>query len=406
MGPGLSPLKPLTAVVAGLLPILAIAIGLVAAPAPSHASVFNPESFTLDNGMQVVVITNRRVPVVTHMVWYKVGAADEAPGQSGIAHFLEHLMFRGTETIADGEFSEMIRRNGGNDNAFTSWDYTAYFQNIAVDRLETVMEMEADRMVNLRLDPDVVEIERGVVLQERSERVDARPGGRLGEQMRAALYRNHPYGTPIIGWRHEIETLTAEQIKGFYRRWYSPSNAVLVVSGDIDAATLRPLADRIYGALPAGEDIERRRPIEPDSGAERRLILRDDTVRQASWRRTFPAPSYRTATDNTAYAAQVLSEILGGSDISRLYRSLVIDQGLVISAGSGYSPLAYDGATFSLFVSPPPNPDWDVIESAVMAEINRLIDEGIPQDELEDAKKRMATRAIYARDSLGGPART
>lgn len=372
----------------------------------SGAAVFNPESFTLDNGMQVVVVTNRRAPVVSHMVWYKVGAADEPAGQSGIAHFLEHLLFRGTETYPDGVFSETVRRNGGQDNAFTSWDYTAYFQNIAVDRLPLVMAMEADRMANLKLSEEIVEVERSVIIEERRERIDSRPGGRLGEQMLAAFYRNHPYGTPIIGWAHEMASLTVDQIQAFYDRWYAPNNAVLVVSGDIDAATLRPLAEQTYGQLPAKPVPERLRPREPDDGAERRVLLRDPTVREPSWRRLYAAPSYNSDPQGLAYAAQIMSMILGGGETSRLYRSLVIDQGLVVGIGASYSPGDLDGSTFAIGFSPGPDPDWPKLEAALQAELNRLIAEGVTEQELADAKRRLTTRAIYARDSLGGPART
>lgn len=389
---------------AGLL-VLGLAAFLGLAPS-ARAAVFNPETFTLDNGMQVVVITNRRAPVVSHMVWYKVGAADEPPGLSGIAHFLEHLLFRGTETFADGVFSETVRRNGGNGNAFTSRDYTAYFQNIAVDRLPLVMAMEADRMVNLQLNEEIIEVERAVILEERSQRIDSRPGSRLNEQMIAALYRNHPYGIPIIGWAHEMAELPLSEIQAFYEHWYSPSNAILVVSGDIDVETLKPLAEATYGTVAAGAVIERVRRREPEDRAEQRLILRDPTVVQPSWRRYYPAPSYRVDPDDLTYAGQILSEILGSSDISRLYRSLVIDQGLVVGAGTSYSAQDYDGSTFGLFITPGPDPDWELIEAALQAEIDKLITDGITEKELTSAKQRLATQAIYARDSLSGPART
>ena len=223
---------------------------------PARSALFNPETFTLDNGMQVVVVTNRRAPVVSHHVWYKIGSADSPYGKSGLAHFLEHLMFKGTKSLAPGEFSRIVARNGGNENAFTGPDYTGYFQTIARDRLELVMQMEADRMTNLKLGEQEVVNERSVVLEERSQRVDNDPGARLSEQLNATQYYHHPYRIPVIGWRHEIESYTREDALAFYDAWYAPNNAVLIVAGDIDAAELRPLAEKYYGAIPA-------RPVPP-----------------------------------------------------------------------------------------------------------------------------------------------
>jgi zinc protease len=203
--------------------------------------VFKPETATLSNGMRIVVIRNHRVPVVTHMVWYSVGAADEGLGESGIAHFLEHLMFKGTKKRAPGEFSRILARNGGQENAFTSSDYTAYFQTVAVDRLEMVMEMESDRMTNLVLTEKGIRTEKAVVLEERRSRTDTDPSGRLAEQVDAALYLNHPYRRPVIGWAHEIEALNLKQVMAFYKKWYHPGNAILVIGGDITLEKIKPL---------------------------------------------------------------------------------------------------------------------------------------------------------------------
>ena len=199
-----------------------------------QANIFNPETFTLKNGMQVVVISNHRAPVVRHMVWYKVGGADEAPGESGIAHLLEHLMFKGTKNMEPGAFSASVARNGGQENAFTSHDYTAYFQTIASDRLDMVMRMEADRMTNLRITAEQVVPERDVVLEERRSRVDNNPSSQLREQIRAALFLNYPYRRPVIGWEHEIRALDVDRILAFYKRYYAPNNAVLIVEGDVE----------------------------------------------------------------------------------------------------------------------------------------------------------------------------
>ena len=224
-------------------PALLLAAALLLAR-PAEARLFDPETFTLDNGLTVVVVPNHRMPVVSHMVWYKVGAADEDPGKSGLAHLLEHLMFKGTPSVPPGMFSKIIARNGGRDNAFTTSDYTGYFQNVAADRLELVMRMEADRMANLTLDRETVETERAVVLEEWRMRVGNSPEGRLSQQMEAALFLNSPYHRPVIGWQSEIARLDRDDALAFYRRWYAPNNAVLVVAGDVDAATVRPLAEK------------------------------------------------------------------------------------------------------------------------------------------------------------------
>ena len=386
--------------------VLAAAAGIVGLTGPVEAAVYEPETFTLDNGMQVVVVTNRSAPVVTHMVWYKVGAADEPPGRSGIAHFLEHLMFKGTPNVPEGEFNRRIARNGGRDNAFTSWDYTGYFQNIAADRLSMVMELEADRMVNLVLTEEQILTERDVIIEERRQRINNSPGGRLGEQMMAALYQNHPYGIPIIGWEHEMAALTLDDAVDWYRTWYAPNNAVLVVSGDIDAAELMPLAERYYGVIPARPVPERVRPAEPDFATERRVTLRHPDVQQRSWRRFYAAPVYRTADDNDAYALQVLSEILGGGTTGRLYRSLVIDQQIAVSAGTGYSGNDFDRSRFVAFLSPAPDTEMTVLGDAFDAVVDELLASGVTDQELTDAKSRLVTGAAYARDSVSGPARS
>lgn len=398
--------KRMTRAIIGGMGVAFLLLLVMLLPPPVRAKVFDPETFTLDNGMQVVVVTNRTAPVVSHMVWYKVGAADEPWGRSGIAHFVEHLMFRGTETVPDGEFSQRISREGGQDNAFTSWDFTAYYQNVASDRLRMVMELEADRMVNLALSDAVVLPERDVILEERAQRVDNVPGSRLSEQMYAALFQNHPYGIPIIGWSHEIAELTLEDVESFYETWYAPNNAILVVSGDIDAETLRPLAEATYGQISSRPVPERVRPMEPGAEGERRVVVTDPTVQQPLWRRFYLAPSYAHDPDGHAYALQVLSEVLGGGPTSRLYRSLVIDQGLAVSAGTGYSPNDLDYSVFVAVLAPTPGTDLEDAEAAFEEEVARIVREGVPEAEVEAAKARLAIAADYARDSLFGPART
>ncbi|WP_448207551.1 M16 family metallopeptidase [Azospirillum sp. sgz302134] len=399
---------PLRRLATAAMLALGLALGIVTAT-PAFAvekGVFFPETFTLSNGMQVVVVTNRRVPVVTHMVWYKVGAADEPRGVSGIAHFLEHLMFKGTEQIPPGAFSRIVAKNGGRDNAFTSWDYTAYYQNVARDRLELVMKMEADRMSNLRLTDEVVYPERDVIIEERRQRIENEPADRIGEQINATLYVHHPYGTPVIGWPQEMSTLTREEAESFYKTWYTPNNAILVVSGDVTAEELKPLAEKYYGAIAARPIPERSRVQEPPIGAARRVILRDEEVRQPSIRRNWLAPSYRTDTAGYAYPLQVLSEVMSGGPTSRLYRSLVVDQRVATSAWLGYSPSSWDLTTLGAGAIPAAGVPMDKLEAALEAEIRTLLEKGVTEEEVATAKKRMLAEAAYARDSLTGPAQS
>jgi zinc protease len=384
---------------------LALALTLVL-DRPAEAAVFNPETFTLANGMQVVVVTNRRAPVVSHHVWYKIGAADSPLGKSGLAHFLEHLMFKGTTNLAPGEFSRIVARNGGNENAFTGPDYTGYFQTIAKDRLELVMRMEADRMANLVLDEDEVPRERSVVLEERSQRTDNDPGARLAEQLNAVQYYHHPYRLPVIGWRHEMETYTREDALDFYRTWYAPNNAVLIVAGDIDAAELRPLAEKYYGAVPARPVPERVRVQEPPQDARREVVLSDPRVQEPYWLRSYLAPSFSAGASEHAYPLEVLAEILGGTSTSRLYRSLVIEQKLATSAGAYYRGTALDLTTFRVYASPRPGVSLDELEVAVEAELQRLEAEPITDQEVARATQRLVAEATYAQDSLGSAVRS
>ncbi len=380
--------------------LIALAFAALQFAPPAAARVFDPESFTLDNGMQVVVITNRRAPIVTHMVWYKVGAADESPGESGNAHFLEHLLFKGTKTHGPGEFSKIVARNGGQENAFTSQDYTAYFQTVARDRLEIVMRHEADRMVNLVLTDEIVLPERDVILEERRSRVDNSPGAQLGETMSAASYLNHPYRLPVIGWEHEIASLNTRTALAFYRRWYAPNNAVLIVAGDVSGAEVRALAEKYYGKIAARPVPERARIEEPPQKAARRVTLKSLQVRQPSLTIRYLAPSMSSAPHAQTYPLQVLDEILGGGATSRLYRALVVEQGLATSAGAGYSSGGLDSGSFSFYASPRPGIEIGKVEAALRAEIARLLKDGVSGEEVATARKRLRAGAIYARDSL------
>ena len=379
--------------------------GLNLAPGTPASGVFHPETFMLDNGMEVVVVENHRAPVVAHWVWYKVGTADSPPGKSGLPHFLEHLMFKGTGEIPPGEFSKIVARLGGNDNAMTSYDSTAYFQMIAKDRLELVMAMEADRMVNLDLADDHVYPERDVILEERRSRVDNEPSALLGEQLMAAQYLHHPYRLPVIGWFHEIAGYTREDALEFYREWYAPNNAVLVVAGDVTAAELRPLAERTYGTVASRRVAPRRRLAEPPQHAERRIALHHERVQQPVLVRSWLAPSYASAGHEHCYALELLAEILGGGGTSRLFREVVVERSLAAGAGCFFRGTGLDGATFRVYATPRPGVAMADLEGAVAGEVGKVLADGVTADELERTRKRLIAEAIYARDSLSGAAR-
>ncbi|MEZ5994927.1 MAG: pitrilysin family protein [Hyphomonadaceae bacterium] len=382
---------------ARLLSALLLLLALV--PSARADDFVRPETFVLRNGLQVVVITDRRAPVVTHMVWYRVGAADDPRGRSGIAHFFEHLMFKGTRQIAPGEFSRTIARNGGEDNAFTNWDYTAYYERIARDRLALAMQMEADRMRNLRFSDETFASERDVIAEERRQRIDNNPGAVLAERMRAMLWPHHPYGTPVIGWLHEIESLDRSSALGFYRTWYAPNNAILVVAGDIDAAELRPLAERYYGRLQPTRDLPARVWVsDPPSAGPMRIVHRDEKVRQPSLSRMYRATSYGTDQGREAHALDVAMEILGGSETSRLYRALVEEQHIAVAAGARASLSGLGGGSVSVFATPAEGVSLEQVEAAADAVIAAFLRDGPTQAELARARNLLAANAIYARD--------
>ncbi len=329
-----------------------MALGILGASAAAHAAMAQaasqgPTTFTLGNGLQVVVIPDRRTPVVTQMIWYKVGSADETPGKSGLAHFLEHLMFKGTAEHPAGEFSQLIARIGGNENAFTSTDYTAYFQRVPRDQLATMMEFEADRMTGLILKDENVLPERDVVLEEYNMRVGNSPDARLTEQIMAALYLNHPYGRPTIGWRQEIEKLNREDALAFYKRFYAPNNATLIIAGDVSADEIRPMVEKAYGGIPPQPSIpaQRIRPQEPTPAAPRTVTLSDPRVEQPSVRRYYLVPSAVTAAPAESSALEVLAQLMGSGSNSYLYRALVIDKPFAVSAGAWYQGTAVDRAS-------------------------------------------------------------
>ncbi|TVR95439.1 MAG: insulinase family protein [Rhodospirillales bacterium] len=375
----------------------------------ARAQVFQPDSFTLDNGLRVVVVSDHRIPVVTHMVWYGVGAAHEPPGFSGIAHFLEHMMFKGTETVEPGVFSRQVARVGGRENAFTSYDFTGYFQTIAREHLEMVMELEADRMTNLTITLEQVEVERQVILEERRQRVDNNPSAILAELADAALFLNAPYRRPVIGWEHEIEAIGLDDLLAFYRQWYTPANAVLVVVGDITAEELGPMAERHYGAIPAADTPTWQIQKEPPQAGPRHAKLFDARVQEPAWSRTYLAPGYLSGVsagekpdpERFAYPLQVAARILGTGPTSRLYQRLVVTEGLAVSAGASYSPSVLGPARFVVFARPRPGVSLEDLDAAVDAILAETVDGGFSEEEVDRAKRRMLADAVYARDSVG-----
>jgi zinc protease len=365
-------------------------------------------SFTLDNGMEVVVIEDNRAPVVTQMVWYKVGAADERPGESGIAHFLEHLMFKGTETLQPGEFSATVEAQGGNDNAFTSWDYTAYFQRVAADRLDLMMKMEADRMRNLRLPEEDVLTERNVIIEERKSRTDSNPGALLSEQMRAAQYLNHPYGVPIIGWKHEIAELSRQDALDFYSLYYAPNNAILIVAGDVTPEAVREMAEEHYGPLQPSAGIPPRiRPSEPPQLAERRLVYRDGRVSEPYVIRSYLAPERDPGDQSKAAALTILAELLGGSGTTSLFAQALqfgANPQAVYSSAS-YSGTSVDVGSFSLVGVPMPGVTLDQVEAALDKVIADFLKAGPDPEDFARIKTQIRANEIYARDDVDGLAR-
>ncbi len=366
----------------------------------ANAALFHPITHTLANGMQVVVIEDHRAPVVAHMVWYKVGAADEPPGKSGIAHFLEHLLFKGTPKVPSGEFSKIVARNGGRDNAFTSYDYTGYYQNVAKDKLDLVMGLEADRMTNLVLTEQDVVTERAVILEERRSRTDNNPSAQLREAMYAAQYLAHPYGIPVIGWKHEMEKLSLADALAFYRRYYAPNNAILVVAGDVEAAAVIAMAKKHFGVLARADTPPRRRAQEPPQLAERRVIFRDGRVSQADWRRSYLAPTRSSGESRHAIPLSMFADLLGGGTTSTLYRSMVVADKLAANAGAYYRATSLDPNRFVLYATPSPGVSLETLEGAMDKAIAEALKNGFTARALERTRTGLLAASVYARDNL------
>ena len=372
-------------------------------PMSATAASTGVTTFELENGMQVVVVEDHRAPVVQHMVWYRAGSADETSGTSGVAHFLEHLLFKATDTLAEGELSATVAANGGRDNAFTSFDYTAYFQRVAADRLEIMMRMEADRMRNIRLTETNIETERKVIIEERNQRTENNPRALLSEQMRAVQYHNHRYGVPIIGWMHEMETLDMEDVLGFYETYYHPNNAILVVSGDVEPDEVRRLAARYYGVIPENTDLpKRQRSAEPPQTAERRVLLRDARVAQPYVSRSYLATERNSGDQHMAAALTLLADLLGGGTTSYLTEKLQFETQKAVYTSAFYGGVSLDDATFSVVVVPTVDVSLEEAEDAMDATLAQFLVDGVDEDRLARIKYQLRASEIYGRDNVDG----
>ncbi|WP_114649220.1 M16 family metallopeptidase [Pseudothauera hydrothermalis] len=388
--------KPLSTV--GVLAALAVAT-LGAAPAAA-----NPFETTLDNGLKVIVKEDRRAPSVVHMVWYRVGAMDEPQGVSGVAHVLEHMMFKGTREVGPGEFNKRVAAVGGRDNAFTSRDYTAYFQQVPPAHLGTVMALEADRMINLQITDEEFARELEVVKEERRLRTDDNPRALVHEQLMATALQAHPYRRPVIGWMTDLESMRADDARTWYRNWYAPNNAWLVVVGDVDHREVFELARRHYGPIAARELPARRIPGEPAQRGPRQTTVQAPAELpyvSLAWQ----VPALRNpATDRQAFALEVLAAVLSGHDGARLPRRLVRERRLAVSASAGYDGSGRGPALFYLDGAPAPGHSPDELVAALREELDRIAREGIDEEELRRVKTQAVAAHVYKRDSLMGQA--
>ena len=393
----LSTMKQITFILIGLFMLQTVTA------ANAVDKIYNAKSITLPNAMEVIVVENHRTPAVTHMLWYKVGGADEVTGESGLAHYLEHLMFKGTELIPSGQFSKKVKSWGGNDNAFTSWDFTAYYQTIPKDKLEAVMLMESDRIKNLNFDDSDALTERDVVIQERKQRTDSNPASQLGEAMRASLFVNHPYARPIIGWDHELQQLTPSAAREFYKKYYAPKNAILIVSGDVDAKQVFEMAARIYGAVENKGALTR--PVwskVPKLYGNTLVTHTHPSVKQKVWRKIYRVPGAgQDYKESLAFA--VADEIIGGNT-GLLYQRLVVDNQLASASGFSYGGVAVNDSTVSVGVTPLDDVSFTDIENAVNAVLNDVAKNSVTEEEVANAISRLQDESVYERDSLTGPA--
>lgn len=368
----------------------------------SSAEGLKASGFTLGNGLEVQVVEYHRAPVVTHMLWFRTGAADDPKGISGVAHYLEHMMFKGTKTVPDGEYTRRIERLGGEHNAFTGADFTAYYVTIAKEHLATVMELEADRIQNLA--PVGFDSEREVIIEERRMRIDNQPQALLGEKMAATLFAGHPYGIPIIGWKEEMAKLTAADVMAYYRTHYYPGAAVLVLVGDITLEEARKLAEKYYGNWSVTTVPERVWPEYSLLAKAQRVQFSHPEVRQPIWSREYPAPSLVYGEKTQAFPLMLLGDLLGDGNSSWLYRRLVVERKLAVEAAASYSPFTLGPATFGVTLVPAQGVGMEALEAAYQEELQSFLNQEIPPRDLERVKNNLKAAAVYLRDGVQGQA--
>lgn len=364
-----------------------------------------PHLYTLDNGLELLIHVDKRAPVVSHSIWYRVGAADEMAGESGLAHFFEHLMFKGTKNYPAGYFSDYVAEIGGEDNAYTTNDYTVYYQNIAKEHLETIMQMESDRMVNLDVPDEEFYRERDVILEERSVRIDNNPTALLTEQLSAMLYRNHPYGSPTIGWRHEISELTPASARAFYKKYYAPNNAVVTIVGDVNPEDVLKIAKETYGKHKPSPDIQPyMRPSEPPQNITRSAVFRDEKVRLPTIIYYAQGLSPHEGLD-PIYALAAGLKALGGGDQSYLYKKLVKQDKIALSVGVYTSVETIDASSVIIQAIPADGVTVEELDKALSTALADIIAKKLDDDMIENAKNNMMTEFIRASDSRGNLAR-
>ena len=360
----------------------------------------NPHEKTLANGLRVIVQEDRRAPTVVHMVWYRAGSMDEVDGTSGVAHVLEHMMFKGTKTLKQGEFSKRVAAAGGRDNAFTSLDYTAYFQQVPSARLGEMMSLEADRMANLVLDAKEFEQEIRVVMEERRLRTEDNPQAQVHEKQMAAAFQAHPYRRPIIGWMNDLENMTAADARDWYRRWYAPNNAYVIVIGDVDKDAVFRLAERHYGRIPSRALPGRKPQLEPAQVGIKRLVVKAP-AKLPYLSMVWKVPALRDLNkEREPYALEVLAAVLDGHEGARFARNLVRGTRVAVSAGAGYDATVRGEALFSVAGTPAEGRTVNDLEAALRAEIARVANEGVSAGELERVKTQTIAAQVYKRDSM------
>lgn len=365
---------------------------------------FKAETFTLDNGLQVVVIPNHRAPIVVHMVWYRVGGADEGAGKSGLAHFLEHLLFMGTKTLGPKEFSEIVARNGGEENAVTGHDYTYYYQTLPVDRLERMMKLEADRMENLQLSKKVVESERLVVFEERRGSVDNDPVSELYERALKVVFPGHPYGVPVLGLPKDVGSASVADLTAFYRKHYAPNNAIVILAGDVTAASVRPMIEQTYGKVPRREVPPRAWLKMPAPEPGKRVVMRDARVEEEVLLWMYPSPGPNHGDRTLYYPSFLLADILGGGTTSRLYKSLVLDQELASNIEVFMDGYVAGPALFYIQATRQQGVTMAQLETALEKEIAKVVADGLTEAEMKRSIRAQIAESVYDTDALFGAA--